>query len=47
MPAAAVIQEGQALFEITGRKEHVGGLQSSIFFAEDAKTVKSLSLFQE
>ena len=29
VPAAAVIRGGQALFKITGRKEHVGCLQSS------------------
>ena len=29
VPAAAVIRGGQALFRITGRKEHVGRLQSS------------------
>ena len=28
VPAAAVIQRVQALFGITGRKEHVGGLVS-------------------
>jgi hypothetical protein len=28
VPAAAVIRRGQALFGITGRKEHVGGLTS-------------------
>ena len=26
VPAAAVIREGQALFGMIGRKEHVGGL---------------------
>ena len=26
VPAAAVIREGQALFRMIGRKEHVGGL---------------------
>lgn len=29
MPAAAVIQGGLALFELTGRKGHVGGLSSN------------------
>ena len=29
VPAAAVIRGGQALFEITGREGHVGGLQSA------------------
>ena len=28
VPAAAVIREGLVLFEITGRKEYVGGLLS-------------------
>jgi len=28
VPAAAVIRGGQALFKITGRKEHVGGFFS-------------------
>ena len=28
VPAAAVIRRGQALFGVTGRKEHVGGLSS-------------------
>jgi len=26
VPAAAVIRRGRALFKMTGRKEHVGGL---------------------
>ena len=30
VPAAAVIQRVQALFGITGRKERVGGLLSSL-----------------
>ena len=29
VPAAAVIRGGQALFKITGRKGHVGGLSST------------------
>ncbi len=28
VPAAAVIRRGQALFGVTGRKEHVGGVVS-------------------
>ena len=28
VPAAAVIRGGQALFKLTGRKEHVGGFLS-------------------
>ena len=28
VPAAAVIREGQVIFEIIGRKEYVGGLIS-------------------
>ena len=28
VPAAAVRQKGQALFRMTGRKEHVGGARS-------------------
>ena len=31
VPAAAVIQGGQALFVMTGRKGHVGGLLSFFF----------------
>ncbi len=30
MPAAAVIRRGLALFGITGRKAHVGGLQLGV-----------------
>ncbi len=30
VPAAAVIRRQQALFEVTGRKEYVGGLASSV-----------------
>jgi hypothetical protein len=30
VPAAAVIRRQQALFGVTGRKEYVGGLASSV-----------------
>ena len=47
VPAAAVIREGQALFRMIGRKEHVGGffifhLKSQSFTLSKSITNKKL-----
>ena len=41
VPAAAVIRGGQALFKMTGRKGHLGGLFHIIFIKYQSLTVVS------